>query len=122
VLEQQSIYGDLDGLDQQALHVVGCNGNGVLQAYARILAPGDKYSDATAITRVVVDPALRGAGIGQQLMTEALLQCQQRFPSVAQQLSAQVSSLGFYQALGFQTISAPYDDGGIEHVDMRREG
>lgn len=121
VLEQQSIYGDLDGLDQKAWHICGRDGNGRLLAYARLIAPGDKYPDAVAITRVVVDPSLRGRGIGKFLLGEALQQSVQRFPAVAQKLSAQVSAQALYLGLGFELISAPYDDGGILHVDMLRK-
>jgi ElaA protein len=120
VLEQQSIYGDLDGLDQKAWHICGRDGNGRLLAYARLIAPGDKYPEAVAITRVVVDPLLRGRGIGKFLLGEALQQCQQQFAGVAQKLSAQVSAQHLYQALGFVVVSPPYDDGGILHLDMLR--
>ncbi|BEV72752.1 MULTISPECIES: GNAT family N-acetyltransferase [unclassified Paludibacterium] len=120
VLEQQSIYGDLDNLDQPAWHVCGHDARGQLLAYARLLAPGDKYEHAVAITRVVVDPSLRGQGVGRQLLAESLRQAEQRFPTVMQKLSAQVSALAFYESFGFVVASAPYDDGGIMHCDMTR--
>lgn len=120
VLEQQSIYGDLDGLDQTAWHLCGRDGNGALVAYARLFAPGDKYPDAAAITRVVVEQAWRGHGIGRRLMDQVLEQCRRLFPGAVQQLSAQVDAAGFYQSYGFVQTSAPYDDGGILHADMRR--
>jgi len=121
VLEQQSIYGDLDGLDQGAWHISGRDCAGKLQAYARLVPPGQKYPDAVGITRVVVSPELRGRGIGQFLFRETLQQCERLFPGTCQKLSAQVSASGFYQAFGFIQISAPYDDGGILHVDMQRD-
>jgi ElaA protein len=121
VLEQQSIYGDLDGLDQVAWHISGRNSHGELLAYARLLAPEHKYPDAIAIGRVVVEPAVRGMGIGQLLMAEALQHCERLFPGLRQKLSSQLSAQGFYQSLGFRQTSTPYDDGGILHVDMVRE-
>ena len=120
VVEQQSIYGDLDGLDQCALHVCGRDSDGRLQAYARLIPPGHKYADAVAITRVVVEPGMRGRGIGQVLFREALQQCEHRFAGHAQKLSAQLTACGLYQAFGFTQVSDPYDDGGILHVDMLR--
>jgi len=121
VLEQQSIYGDLDGLDQLAWHIEGRDRAGTLMAYARLVPPGHKYSDAVAITRVVVSPGMRGSGIGRFLLGEALRQCETLFPGVPQKLSAQVTAVAFYQALGFAQTSAAYDDGGILHVDMLRD-
>jgi ElaA protein len=121
VLEQQSIYGDLDNLDQVALHLCGRDGAGRLIAYARLLAPGDKYDGACAITRVVVEPAARGTGIGRRLLAEALEQCASRFPGVAQKLSAQITAQDFYLSFGFRQVSEPYDDGGILHADMLRD-
>jgi ElaA protein len=120
VLEQQSIYGDLDNLDQIALHLCGYDTGGCLRAYARLLGPGDKYDEACAITRVVVDPAWRGQGIGRQVVAQSLDACADRFPAVAQKLSAQLSALALYASFGFKQISEPYDDGGILHVDMLR--
>jgi ElaA protein len=122
VLEQQSIYGDLDGLDYDALHLCGRDDNGRLLAYARLLAPGIKYPAAVAIGRVVVEPQWRGHGLGRALMMAALAEAGRRYPGAAQQLSAQCTALAFYQALGFVTGSAIYDDGGIDHVDMWRAG
>ncbi len=36
-------------------------------------------------------------------------------------LAAQAHLEGFYGSLGFRTISSPYDEDGIPHLDMRRE-
>jgi ElaA protein len=33
-------------------------------------------------------------------------------------ISAQIYLLRFYSNFGFKSISAPYDEDGIEHVDM----
>lgn len=121
VVEQQSIYGDLDGLDQQAWHLTGRDGAGLLVAYARLLAPGVKYPDAAALGRVVLDPVRRGTGLGFHLLNEAVQHCEQLFPGKPIMLSAQVSAQGFYHAFDFVPVSEPYDDGGILHVDMRRE-
>ena len=121
VQEQQSIYGDLDNLDHAALHVCGYDAQQKLLAYARILAPGSKYPDMVAIGRVVIAPERRGHGIGRQLMQQVLQQCQQHFPGINQQLSAQLAIVNFYQSLGFNLVSAPCDDGGIAHVDMLRQ-
>lgn len=121
VVEQNSIYQDLDGLDQDAWHLSGRDGNGRLIAYARLLAPGVKYGDASAIGRVLLDPQRRGTGLGRQLLAEAVQRCETLFPGQPIMLSAQLAAQGFYLPFGFVPVSEPYDDGGIPHLDMRRE-
>ena len=39
-------------------------------------------------------------------------------PDCAVTLSAQTYLAPFYESLGFQATSAPYDDYGVPHVDM----
>ncbi|WP_147693196.1 GNAT family N-acetyltransferase [Vogesella mureinivorans] len=120
VVEQQSIYGDIDGIDLDCWHLSARDASGRLVAYARLVAPGVKYPDATAIGRVVIPPYARGSGLAKPLMQQAVQQCEQLFPGRAIMLSAQQDKLGFYEQFGFHSVSAPYDDGGILHVDMRR--
>ncbi|MFD2447372.1 GNAT family N-acetyltransferase [Vogesella fluminis] len=120
VVEQQSIYGDLDGLDQRCRHLSGRDGSERLLAYARLLAPGVRYPDAVAIGRVVVAPDRRGGGLGRLLMLQAIHHCEQLYPGCAIMLSAQAPLQRFYEGLGFVVRSDPYDDGGMLHVDMYR--
>ncbi|TCW33082.1 GNAT family N-acetyltransferase [Gulbenkiania mobilis] len=120
VVEQQSIYGDLDGLDQQALHLSGRSPEGHLLAYARLLPPGIKLDRAVAIGRVVVDASVRGTGLGRLLMQQALEAAESAWPGVEIGLSAQVNARSFYESFGFRRVSEPYDDGGILHEDMLR--
>ena len=88
--------------------------------YARLIAPGVKYPDATAIGRVVLEPAARGKGLGNQLLAEAVAHSLRLYPGAPIMLSAQTAAQGLYERFGFVAVSAPYDDGGILHVDMRR--
>lgn len=119
VVEQQSIYGDIDGVDTDCWHLSGRDDTGRLVAYARLIAPGVKYPDAAAIGRVVIPAHLRGSGLGKPLMHQAIQHCQRLFTGYPVMLSAQVDRQDFYAALGFEPASAPYDDGGILHRDMR---
>lgn len=121
VLEQQSLYGDIDGVDRDCWHLSGRDAAGQLVAYARLIAPGVKYPDASAIGRVVIPQALRGSGLAKPLMQQAVQQCLALFPGRAIMLSAQADRQGFYESFGFRPVSAPYDDGGIPHLDMRRD-
>ncbi|UTH75820.1 GNAT family N-acetyltransferase [Chromobacterium sp. IIBBL 290-4] len=122
VVEQQSIYGDVDGVDMHCLHLSGRDEAGNLLAYARLIGPGGKYPDAVAIGRVVVAPEARGQGLGKALMAQAVAQCHAHYPGQTLMLSAQCDASGLYEAFGFQPVSEPYDDGGILHVDMRLQG
>ncbi|GGY12187.1 GNAT family N-acetyltransferase [Paludibacterium paludis] len=120
VVEQRSIYGDIDGRDPDCRHLAGYAGDGRLVAYARILAPGVAYPDAAALGRLVVDPSLRGQGVGRQLLARALEEAARLHPGPVM-LSAQTRASGFYASFGFVPVGEPYDDGGIEHIDMRKE-
>lgn len=120
VVEQQSIYGDIDGVDLDCWHLSARDAGGRLMAYARLIEPGVKYPDAAAIGRVVIPPYARGSGLAKPLMQHAVRHCEKLFPGRAIMLSAQQEKQGFYTLFGFAPVSAPYDDGGILHVDMRR--
>ena len=119
VVEQDSVYGDVDGLDRVALHLLGRNAAGELVAYARLLPPGSKRTGEVAIGRVVVAPAARGSGLGKALLAEAVACARARWPGVPLWLSAQVDKLGLYTRFGFVAEGEAYDDGGILHRDMR---
>jgi ElaA protein len=69
----------------------------------------------------VIPPHARGSGLAKPLMQQAVAHSERLFPGRAIMLSAQQDKLGFYEQFGFRTVSEPYDDGGILHVDMRRD-
>lgn len=117
VVEQRCIYLDPDGQDLEALHLLGRDAAGTLQACARLIptAAGPK------IGRVLTAPAARGAGQGRALMQQAIGQCEQRWPGRAISLSAQAHLQHFYASLGFVPTSDVYDEDGIAHIDMRRD-
>ncbi len=118
VLEQQSLYRDLDDRDQAALHLLGREGAALI-ASLRIEVPGGVRPEAT-IGRVVVAPEGRGRGLGRTLMAQALARIGEEWGAAYVVLGAQAVQQGFYESFGFEVCSQPYDDGGIPHVDMRR--
>ncbi|NBY54229.1 MAG: GNAT family N-acetyltransferase, partial [Betaproteobacteria bacterium] len=74
-VEQQCIYQDLDNLDLESFHLLGCHAqSGKLLAYARCLPPGLKYPESS-IGRVVVDLSWRGKGLGHALLRRAIDCC-----------------------------------------------
>ncbi len=118
VVEQNCAYLDADGYDAQALHLCGFR-KGELVAYARLFAPGRKYTEAS-IGRVLTLKSIRRQGAGKQLMTEAFAYCKQLFPNASIRISAQSYLESFYSELGFETVSEQYMEDGIPHQEMLR--
>jgi ElaA protein len=53
-------------------------------------------------------------------MAEALRRVERLAPGQAVKIAAQRRLEKFYLELGFRTVSAPYEEDGITHVDMVR--
>jgi len=124
VLEQQCLYPDLDGHDQAAMHLLGWqevdgDGKRQLAAYLRVLAPGAKYVEMS-LGRVLTAPEARTTGAGKLLLAEGIARAVRLHPGHAIRIGAQQYLERFYQSFGFVTVSAPYDEDGIQHIDMLR--
>ena len=122
VLEQQCLYNDFDGLDLASHHLLGwrtIDGKRCLAAYLRCLAPGAKYTEMS-LGRVLTTKAARGAGIGRALLTQGIEHAERQHPGHPIKIGAQQYLEAFYASFGFVTISAPYDEDAILHVDMLR--
>lgn len=120
VIEQQCIYPDIDNADQLATHLFAIDEQHQnLCAYLRIMAPGVKFA-AASIGRVLTLETARGSGLGRQLMERAITIVEQEYPNHTIKISAQVYLEQFYQTLNFKTVSKPYDEDGIMHIDMQR--
>jgi ElaA protein len=116
VVEQQCPFQDMDGMDMQAIHLLGSL-EGTLLCYARILPPGLKYDEAS-IGRVISKGTVRGTGRGLYLMEKAIICCRQLYPSAAVRISAQQRLERFYLGFGFTTVSEPYMEDDLPHVEM----
>jgi ElaA protein len=122
VLEQTCLFPDMDGLDAGARHLLGwrvADGQRQLAAYLRLLAPGVKYTEAS-IGRVLTTQAARGTGAGRALLREGTAGADRWYPGHANRIGAQLYLEQFYQQFGYATITAPYEEDGIMHVDMLR--
>lgn len=117
VVEQECPYPELDGLDQESVHLE-YEENGKVLAYARLVPAGVKY-DIPSIGRVIVHPEARGRGLAKQLMTECMEYILSEWQAKEIQLQGQVYLQEFYQSFGFQSVSEAYDEDGIPHVDMK---
>jgi ElaA protein len=116
IVEQNSIYSDLDDYDQTAIHYVDFDQSGKLTIYARY-RQGDSPNEVK-IERVVLDKSARGKGQGKRLMNIMLSDIIINFPETRILLSSQLEVCSFYRSLGFTTQGEPYDDGGIAHIRM----
>ena len=114
VVEQRCVYLDIDDLDQQAWHLLSFAEDS-LAGYCRIYV--DK--DQSVIGRVVVDKAHRGQKLARQLMHAALefIQTTDGLPKQVY-VMAQLYLQAFYQSLGFNPVTEPFDEDGILHVRM----
>lgn len=122
VVEQNCPYADADGRDPDAWHLLGWAGTGPkrrLVAYARVFEPGMRYAEAS-IGRVVTAQDVRRSGYGKALMAEALRRVESLAPRQSVKLAAQRYLETFYSGFGFRTVSLPYEEDGIIHVDMIR--
>lgn len=122
VLEQTCLYPDIDGLDPGAHHLLGwreVDGRRQLAATLRCLAPGAKY-DEMSIGRVVTAPFTRGTGLGHALVAKGVEYAVRLHPGHAIRIGAQAHLERFYAGYGFVTVSEPYDEDGILHIDMLR--
>ncbi|HVC57258.1 MAG TPA: GNAT family N-acetyltransferase [Stellaceae bacterium] len=118
VVEQASPFPDLDGLDQDARHLL-LRCDGALAGCLRLIAFAEE--PRVAIGRVAVAAALRRQGLARLLMTEALARCRSDYPDCAVTLTAQTYLVPFYESLGFRATAAPFDDYGLSHVAMTQE-
>lgn len=118
VVEQACAYQDLDGLDQQSLHLLQHDEHQHLIAYARLLPPGSEGGHHCSIGRVVVDPKARHQQLGRQLMKAALAECHRLWPDSELMISAQTYLTRFYESLGFRNTGSYYLEDLIPHQKM----
>lgn len=116
IIEQTSIYADLDNKDQKAMHILG-KLNGKIIAYSRIFRPKD-YFETASIGRVVAHKDFRKLKIGKTLMEKSIAEVKSQFDETFITISAQCYLLEFYKSLGFETIGEEYLEDGIPHKRM----
>lgn len=120
VVEQACVFPEIDGRDPLARHLTGWRGADLV-ACARLLPAGAKMA-ARSIGRIATAPGVRGSGLGREIVARALAQYLEEDRAAPIEVSAQAHLERFYASFGFRPFGAPYDEDGIAHVDMRREG
>lgn len=116
VVEQDCAYPELDGFDNVALHIMGSVEN-ELVAYSRIM-PAYTVYEQISIGRVAVREDQRKNKLGKKLFDYTLKKTQEKYPDQIIKIQAQTYLEKFYASFGFKTISEPYPDVGVWHVDM----
>lgn len=116
VVEQDCPYPDLDGrdLEDPTRHLVLLDDEDAVIGTLRVLDDGGW----SRIGRVVVAPAARGRGLAAVMMDEAMALCGDR----EVRLDAQTGLTTFYEGYGFVVTGPEFDEDGVMHVPMAREG
>jgi ElaA protein len=119
VVEQDCVYQDIDGKDNNALHILGYK-NKEIVAYTRVFKAGD-YFDEASIGRVVVAINERQYKYGYDIMKASIEAVKSHFNTTKILLSAQVYLKTFYNNLLFFEVGEEYLEDGIPHIKMLRE-
>ena len=116
---EQGPYLDPDGLDRQSWHLLGRDDAGELRAYLRVVDPGLKYPEPS-VGRVVLDKALRGSGLADELVSQGLQRAACAWPGQGNRISAQAHLQRFYGRHGFAVAGEVYIEDTIPHIEMWR--
>ena len=119
VVEQNCVYQDVDGKDDNAIHVLGFLDN-ELASYSRIFDKGIYFEEAS-IGRVVVSPKLRDKKLGHDLMQVSIAAVKEHFKEHNITISAQEYLKKFYESHGFVQTSEMYLEDDIPHIQMKRK-
>ncbi|GAA0178708.1 GNAT family N-acetyltransferase [Clostridium sediminicola] len=116
VVEQDCPYSECDDKDLEGYHIY-CEDKGEIIAYARILPRGIAYKELS-MGRILVRKDHRGENLGYDLMKRALIYIETELDETEVKISAQKYAEGFYNRLGFKTISEVYLEDEIPHIKM----
>ena len=119
VVEQDCIYQDIDGEDDNALHVLGIINQQII-AYARLFKSGD-YFEYASIGRVVVTKNHRRFNYGYEIMKASIEAIETYFNETTILISAQAYLKAFYKNCGFVEFSGIYLEDNIPHIMMIKE-
>lgn len=115
VLEQRSLYQDIDRWDQKADHLIFWREQ-ELVAYLRVLYAEVRYEEP-CLSRLVVSPSCRSQGLARRLMERFL---ESSWGRQKNRISAQAYLRSFYESYGYQFQKGPYEEDGIAHIEMLR--
>ncbi|GAP03161.1 putative acetyltransferase [Fructobacillus pseudoficulneus] len=114
VVDQQSLYQDVDEVDLEALHVF-YEEDGELLAYGRVFV---KEGDILSFGRVLTVPAARGRGLGKELIQQMMTVMAERFDQKDIEIEAQQHVIELYKRFGFTEVGDIFMDAGVPHILM----
>ena len=114
LMEQNIICRDFDGVDYDALHCFLMEDGRVVAYMRAFMHDGEVHLGRFLTVR-------HGEGLGRALMESALPVVKEKLGCDKITFHAQKHAEGFYQKLGFTTVSDPFLEEGIEHVIMSSE-
>lgn len=114
VVEQNCVYQDLDGDDQQSIHLWLTVEDNVV-ALARV-CPAGTHMKEISIGRVITTE--RGKGFVKQIMLHAIDAAIEEFGAKLIDIEAQEYARGFYESVGFKQSSDVFMLDGISHIRM----
>ncbi len=117
VVEQDCPYQEVDGHDKTAWHAWLYDDEGI-QAYLRVLPPGETFSDAS-IGRVI--SIKRRQGLATKLIEEGIKLAREKFNAERITIEAQVYARSLYEKMGFCQSSDEFMEDGIPHIKMTLE-
>ena len=103
-----------DAADAAAIHAVAYNGLGQAVATGRLIRHDDAVSQ---IGRLAVHRALRGSGVGAQVM-QALVDGARQRGDAEVMLHAQRSAQGFYERAGFKSRGVYFEEAGLPRLEF----
>jgi len=112
VVEQDCIYQDLDGKDQEALHVF-CEEDARVTACLRAFW---KDPDTVQMGRVLT--LQHGTGLGGELLRRGVREIREKMHPKWIYVEAQCYAAGYYEKTGFRVCSEAFQEDGIPHVQM----
>lgn len=113
IVEQQSYFNDIDGMDSNALHLFKKDDNEIW-AYSRILV----FKDYVTFGRITVAKNKRGNGSGRHLLDKVFEVLNERYPNKDIHILAMSYLKSFYESYGFESVSEEYIVDQHPHIDM----
>lgn len=117
LMEQNIRCQDMDDVDYDSIHCFFMDENRVV-AYLRVYYQNDD-KDIVRIGRVLT--LKHGSGMGKELMLKSINIVKEKMKCKKIRINAQKYAEGFYEKVGFKTVSGEFLEEGVVHVAMELE-